>query len=297
MAQLLTNELFYPAIHESDKQWGITVSTAGFQSIEANTAYPPAGHPKTHRYHYHSGRILDEFQIVYITRGKAIFSSKSAGEQLLEEGSLFMLFPGEWHTYRPHEDTGWEAYWVGFRGDYASQLVVNRFFSPGKPFFRIGYNEEIIRLFQQITGHIKREEPGSQQLLGGIVFYMLGYLYHFQKNALFANKSIISKIDKARALMREHVNTNISTEEIAGMLHISYSWFRRSFRQYTGFSPAQYMIRLKVQRAKELLAQTNDSVKEIAGSLHFEPVDYFSVFFKRATGISPLAYRALCREK
>ena len=97
--------------------------------------------------------------------------------------------------------------------------------------------------------------------------------------------------------MREHVNTNISPEEIAEMLHISYSWFRRTFRQYTGFSPAQYITLMKVQRAKELLAQTNDSVKEIAGVLKFEPSDYFSVFFKRVTGVSPLAYRALCREK
>ncbi len=297
MTKLLTNEIFYPAIHESDEKWGITVTTAGFQLIEAHKAYPPEGHPKTHRYHYLSGRILDEFQLVYITKGKGVFSSKSVSEQLLEEGTLFMLFPGEWHTYRPHEDTGWEAYWVGFRGNYVSQLVANSFFLPENPFFQIGYNDEITSLFQQVIAHINREEPGSQQLLGGIIFHMLGYLFHFRKNAIFTNKAVVSKINKARVLMREHINTNISPEEIAGMLNISYSWFRRTFRQYTGFSPAQYIIQLKVQRAKELLSQTNDSVKEIADSLKFEPADYFSVFFKRATGISPLAYRLLSRGK
>jgi AraC-like DNA-binding protein len=57
------------------------------------------------------------------------------------------------------------------------------------------------------------------------------------------------------------------------------------------------MNQLKIQKAKELLANTNDSVKEIAYSLNFDPTDYFSVFFKRSTGINPLAYRAMNRSK
>jgi AraC-like DNA-binding protein len=97
--------------------------------------------------------------------------------------------------------------------------------------------------------------------------------------------------------MREYISAYISPEEIAANLNISYSWFRRIFRQYTGFSPAQYMIQLKIQKAKELLEQTNDSVKEIACALNFEPTDYFSVFFKRSTGLNPLAYRSLSRIK
>lgn len=297
MTETLKNEIFYPAIHEDDEKWGINVTTAGFQLIEANQLYPPEGHPQTHSYNYLSGRILNEFQLVYITQGKGFFSTSNIREILLEEGTLFMLFPGEWHTYRPLEESGWEAYWVGFCGNFASQLVNNGFFIPENPLFKIEHNEEIVRLFQQIIEYTKREEPGSQQLLGGIVFHMLGYLLHFRKNELFSDKIVVSKINKARVLMREHVQSKISPEEIADMLNISYSWFRRTFKQYTGFSPAQYIIQLKIQRAKELLSQTNDSVQQIATDLNFEPTDYFSVFFRRSTGMSPLAYRAICRTK
>ena len=297
MSEQLKNEIFYPAIHESDKQWGINVTTSGFQLIGANHVYPPEGHPQTHHYHYLTGRVLNEFQIVYITRGKAYFSSASHDETILEEGTIFVLFPGEWHTYRPLQETGWEAYWVGFKGEYTNSFLRNEILDKHFPFFPIGYNEEIVAMFQQINEHTKREEPGAQVLLGGIVLHMIGYLFHFRKNEIFPNKAIIPLLNKARVIMREHVCTKLTPEEIAAKLAISYSWFRRTFKEYTGFSPAQYMMQLKIQKAKELLAQTNDSVKQIAGMLNFEPPDYFSVFFKRATGQTPLAYRAMTRTK
>lgn len=297
MTDLLTNELFYLAVHEEDKKWGINVTTAGFQLVKPNQQYPPTGHPQTYSYNYRRGRILNEFQLVYITRGKGSFSSSNIEETILEEGTVFMLFPGEWHTYRPLNETGWEAYWVGFKGPYIQNLMENNFINPGNPFSQIGYDDEIVRLFQQINDHARREEPGAQQLLGGIVFHMLGYLLHYRKNEIFPNKTFVEMVSKARVLMREHVCSTISPEEIAGMLNISYSWFRRTFKQYTGFTPTQYMTQLKIQKAKELLAQTNDSVKRIASVLKFEPTDYFSVYFKRSTGINPMAYRAMCLRK
>lgn len=297
MTDLLTNELFYLAVHEEDKKWGINITTAGFQLVKPHQPYPPSGHPQTYSYNYRRGRILNEFQLVYITRGKGFFSSSNCEETILEEGTVFILFPGEWHTYRPLNETGWEAYWVGFKGSFIQNLMENNFINPGNPFCQIGYNEEIVRLFQQINEHSRREEPGAQQLLGGIVLHMLGYLHHYRKNEVFPNKSLVHMVSKARVLMREHVCSTISPEEIAGRLNISYSWFRRTFKQYTGFTPTQYSTQLKIQKAKELLAQTNDSVKEIAGVLKFEPADYFSVYFKRSTGISPMAYRAMCRTK
>jgi AraC-like DNA-binding protein len=249
----LKNDIIYPAIHEDDELWGIQVTTAGFQLIAPNQPYPPEGHPKTHSYQYVAGRTLLEFQLVYITKGKGVFSSSEIEETFVEEGTMFMIFPGEWHTYRPSSETGWEAYWIGFRGNYTTGFVENGFFKPESPFFQIGYNEEIVRLFQQTIENARREEPGAQQLLGGIVFHMLGYLLHFRKNEIFLNKAIVPVINKAKVLMREYISAYISPEEIAANLNISYSWFRRIFRQYTGFSPAQYMIQLKIQKAKELM--------------------------------------------
>jgi AraC-like DNA-binding protein len=294
---LLKNEIFYPTIHETDEKMGIVVTTSGFQIIPANHSYPPEGHPKTYAFHYGAGRILNEFQIIYITSGKGVFSSKETEEIVLNEGSIFILFPGMWHTYRPLPEIGWEAYWVGFRGDFVENLTEKGFLIQNNPFYQVGYNETIVNLFQEINENSKREEPGAQALLGGIVMHMLGILFHFRKNEVFSNKAFISLIAKAKVIMREHVLTDITAEEIANKLNISYSWFRRTFKEYTGFSPSQFMVQLRIQKAKEFLEQRNDSVKQIALQLNFESISYFSVFFKRETGLSPHNYRALCRIK
>jgi len=297
MSSLLKNEIFYPTIHEEDEKMGIVVTTSGFQLAPANRSYPPKGHPKTHNFHYQTGRILNEYQLIYITSGEGVFSSNETSKTTLKEGTLFILFPGMWHSYRPLPETGWEAYWVGFNGDFIKNLTEKDFLNPNYPFYNVGYNESIVKLFQEINENLKREEPGSQALLGGIVIHLLGTLIHFRKNEAFSNKAFISLINKAKVIMREHVSTNITAEEIAVKLNMSYSWFRRTFKVYTGFSPNQFMNQLKIQKAKELLAQTNDSVKLIALQLNFESTGYFSVFFKRETSQSPLEYRALCRIK
>jgi AraC-like DNA-binding protein len=63
------------------------------------------------------------------------------------------------------------------------------------------------------------------------------------------------------------------------------------FKQYTGFSPAQYQMEIKIQKSKDLLTSTSMPVKEIAFDLNFESVSYFVTFFKSKTGMSPTEYR------
>jgi AraC-like DNA-binding protein len=78
---------------------------------------------------------------------------------------------------------------------------------------------------------------------------------------------------------------------------MSYTWFRRMFRQYTGLAPAQYIAQLKIQKAKELLSITTKTVKEIALELGYESIDYFSTQFRKQTGQTPTQFRATCQGK
>ena len=70
-------------------------------------------------------------------------------------------------------------------------------------------------------------------------------------------------------------------------LGVSYSNFRKLFKEHTGLSPAIYQQALKLQRAKEMLTTTDMSIKEIAYRLNFDSPDYFSAKFKAKTGRKP----------
>ncbi|MGQ8337548.1 AraC family transcriptional regulator [Sunxiuqinia sp. A32] len=283
-------DVFYPAIHEADFKWGIVVTTVGLQSVEPNSQYPPKGHPQGYAFTPNKGRILDEYQLVYVSKGEGSFSTKQDKKVKLREGSLFLLHPEIWHSYKPDLLNGWDTYWVGFKGQYAKQMIEQSNFEKQNPVLNIGYKEEVVGLFRKIMDSAKREEPGSQQLMGGIICHLIGYLFQFQKNENFGDKVVISKINKARMIMREKFAI-ISPEEVASRLNISYSWFRRAFKEYTGFAPAQYLSQLKIQRAKDLLDHSPLSIKQIADELNFESPDYFSVYFKRNTGLAPSQYR------
>ena len=294
MQHLLNSNIRYLPVHEQDENWSLIVKTAGFQSVLPNSVYPTQGHPLDYSFNFQSGRVLEEFQMIYITKGSGTFESSSCKNTTIGEGSLFFLFPGEWHRFKPEQLTGWDSYWVGFKGKFAENLVANNYLSTGKPVVKVGFNEEIVSLFQRILEAGNEERAGYQQYISGIVIHLLGYVYFRAKDNHFEDQEVVQKIDKARVLIREQLNLNVRPEAIAKELVMTYSWFRRLFKQYTGLAPAQYITQLRLQRARELLTSTSKSVKEIAVEMNYESVDYFSTQFKRETRMTPTQYRKSC---
>ena len=91
--------------------------------------------------------------------------------------------------------------------------------------------------------------------------------------------------------MQASVETDLRMPEVAEHVGVNYTSFRNLFKQYTGLSPAQYFINLKIHRAKEMLRSTSASIKEISIILQFENPEYFATQFKKKTGISPTEFR------
>ncbi len=137
------------------------------------------------------------------------------------------------------------------------------------------------------------ERPGYHQFISGMVIHLLAYFLYQGKDRSWKDKDVLNKIDKARLIIRERINRTISPEELAASLNMSYTWFRRMFRQYTGQAPAQYIAQLKIQKAKELLTHSNKSIKEVALELGYESIDYFSTFFRKQTGTTPTQFRTM----
>jgi len=234
---------------------------------------------------------------VYIIHGEGKFRSKSVRLARINAGTVFMLFPGEWHSYRPDRHSGWSEYWIGFTGSYMDQLVTNGFFSRTEPILHIGQQEGVIEMFVKVITQAKKEKIGFQPLISGATIFILGQIYSIKRNSEFGNKEVENLINRARVIMRENIHNNISPEEIASSLNIGYSWFRRMFKQYTGLAPAQYQLQIKIQRGKEMLMDHSVSVKEIAFQLNFNSHYHFSNIFKQKTGMSPSKFRNLSIEK
>lgn len=102
-----------------------------------------------------------------------------------------------------------------------------------------------------------------------------------------------SLVYPAVVYIEEHLHEMIPMHEMASLCHLSRSYFSRLFQHDTGENYTDYVNRRKVERAKELLRDTPDSVSAIAAALGFMDVSYFVKLFKRFEGVTPLAYRKL----
>ena len=293
-----TGDIKYLIPADGDELWGLTVTGVGSQVITADEVYPPQNHPQGYFFDVEEGRVLDEFQLLDITDGEGMFTyGEPRVSQRIEEGKMFFLFPGVWHTYRPFENSGWKEYWIGFKGEMIDRLVASGYFSACSPVFDIGLNERIIDLYLKARDIANEDRIGAQPALSGIVMHLLGLMYYRQKSSVLHDEDIIGKVDKAKVVMRENVYENLSPQEVAERVGLGYSGFRKAFREYAGTSPAQYMKELKINEAKLLLATTNTTIKEISYHLKYDNPEYFSISFKRRTGKTPLEYRNFARIK
>ena len=282
---------------ERDAEWGLTISTVGREEIAPREEYPTKGHADGYYFDLQKGRTLDEYQLLYQPEGEGVFRSAHLPETKIKTGDIFLLFPGEWHTYHPSGTKGWKSYWIGFKGKNMDDRVKAGFLSPEKPIYHVGYSNEIISLYEEAYKTAQEEEAAyAQQTMAGIVNHLIGKVYSLERNIILNKDSKhVDIINRARLRIRESLEDTLTIQEIAQELGISYSSFRKLFKEHTGFTPALYQQTLKLQRAKELLSTTDESIKEIAYRLNFESPDYFSTKFKSQTGMKPSDFRNTTR--
>ena len=91
--------------------------------------------------------------------------------------------------------------------------------------------------------------------------------------------------------MHFRYTSNLSVSDLAQMEHLSVSRYREIFRLAFGVSPSEYLMKLRISYARELLTTTELSVTEVAKACGFEDVMYFSRLFRKKAGVSPGAYR------
>ncbi len=288
-------EFKYLIVNDKDHQFGLWVNTVGFQAIQPNSPYPLKDHPSGYFFNTLKGRVLPEYQIVYITKGRGLFASDSTPERQVCKGRLMILFPGQWHTYHPLQQTGWNEHYIGFEGGIIDNLIRNSFISKENQVLEVGLNEELVSLFSRALEIAEADKISAQQYLSGIVLHMVGIILSASKNKIFEVGDVDQKIEQAKIIMNENVLKNVDPEELAMKLNISYSWFRKVFKDYTGYAPAKYFQELKLRKAKQLLVGTSQSVKEISFMLDYKSTEHFFSLFKKRTGFTPLEYRAYAR--
>jgi AraC-like DNA-binding protein len=271
--------------------WGLELTTVGYYHAAPHTRYPPPGHPKTHNFEWRTGRQLDEYQIIYVPAGIGSLETKAQRSDV-RAGDLILLHEGDWHRYRPDVKTGWETYWVGFKGPYIDNYVRERLFAdPTSSTRSIGYREELISVFEQLIRLSKRDATLAKRVSLGALLQVIAHA-SIPPPTEIIQRSPATLSEKAVAFMRENLFTDIDFRRLASSFGLSYSRFRSVFKDDTGVAPHQFLLNERLACARRLLEDPSVEIKTIGYKVGFHSPSYFSRLFRRKTGVSPSAARA-----
>ena len=100
-----------------------------------------------------------------------------------------------------------------------------------------------------------------------------------------------TEIFKVMQYISNHVNQNISVEEIANHLQMDRTTLSKKFKRELGFNISEFIMRKKIEEAKSLLIHSDKTISEISEYLCFSTQSYFQNVFKKKNGMTPKEYR------
>lgn len=136
--------------------------------------------------------------------------------------------------------------------------------------------------------------PGKELIVKSYFFELLYTLYTEKLEPKVGQDAVngFEKIKQAFDYINERFMENIKIEELAALCNLSTNYFSTLFKKNTTYSPKEYIMRIRIEKAKALLIQSNQPINELCDQVGFNDIHYFSFYFKKFEGLSPSQYRA-----
>ncbi|NLD47856.1 MAG: helix-turn-helix transcriptional regulator [Clostridiaceae bacterium] len=150
-------------------------------------------------------------------------------------------------------------------------------------------------LFDSILKEFINPSQGAELILKSYTLNLIYQLYHDVSDPLTNSSMTFTPHFKMIKRVMEHIEKNLEKKillsDMAKLSDLSPNHFHRVFSQTTGFTPNEFITKLRIDRAKDLLVRTNSSVSEISLQCGFENIPYFSYLFKKQVNLSPGEFR------
>lgn len=245
--------------------------------------------------HFHSN-----YELIYIKNGSARIQIESKSYPL-RRGSLIFISRLEAHAITASSGD-YERYFVIIKGDHLDDLVANPRLT------------SVFRNRPAAFCHVfdmSREEAAMELCFSGLVReYAEDTVYSMEKFNAYMSIIFITafrlyptafpsmsgpfseELFQIQKYLEDHFREDISISELAARYYISPNYLSRRFKQQTGYSPKQYLVNIRLARAKALLLETGAPVSAIAVQCGFQDVSNFIRLFREREGVTPNKFRS-----
>ncbi|WP_339316552.1 AraC family transcriptional regulator [Paenibacillus sp. FSL R10-2734] len=253
-----------------------------------------AGQSQTIPNHQAGPKIYDYYLLHFIESGSGVFRTEHH-KYVLGKGDCFLIHPGQLVSYISDKDQPWCYRWAAFTGSEADALVLQTGFTPEKPVVTTTDESGIPGALSSIMQAFKANKESAH-------LTSLGYLYLIVGEAADLLSSF-SRLPGAESQVKRTVKQMIhymasqyahpvSIEQMCDTLGYNRAYLSRVFKQETGLSPVTYLLKLRIEKSRQLLRERPElSVEQVAASVGLTDALYFSRQFKRFCAQSPTAYR------
>ena len=235
-----------------------------------------------------SDALFPHWAFVMITAGSGYYQVGEGERQKVDAGSWFCLFPGVTFNYGPCTDGNWDEYYFTVDGNRVQEWLECWLPHP-EAVKKAVYDDSLIHRMEMM---FKLIDSGIPSNMDRAALILEGFLY-----------DLVSQSDRSEASNRESFALKVIEDisqslhmqqepaDMAARHHISVSTLRRIVHQFTGYPLNEFLHRLRVAEARNILLNTELTVKEVGEALGYKDTFYFSRVFKRITGVSPRSYR------
>lgn len=266
-------------VHFKDKSRPLIVGSCGTFRLHHRPRLP------TYR---PRGRI--DFQLLYVAAGKAHFFLNEE-DVIVTAGHMVLYQPKEVQRYVYYGVDQTEVFWVHFTGSDVKNILKSYGIPLTEHVFYTGQLPAYKNLFQKMILELQTCKPHYEELLSLLLRQLFILLSRQLQDGHKAADHIQSEIESAIRYFSNNYQTDIVIDQYAASIHRSTAWFIRNFKHYTGMTPMQYIISVRMTNAQRLLGTTEYNITEIASVVGYDNPLYFSRLFKKQIGLSPTDYR------
>lgn len=255
------------------------------------------------KYHYKQARAClgahthrHMLEICFCSKGEQLYKVNKTFYKI-KGGELFVTFPGELHGTGEYPEEKGEMYWVIISADTARRFL----HFEGR--LAAEWNRQLLQLPRHFKGnrtlktklekafqcHTAQNSLLKQIKMQHLLADFLLEVFDCSQSAAFRKKT--KRMEELDAYMREHIDEPVTLQQLATLSGLSLSRFKAWFKEETGTTPLDYILKYRIKKAQEYLQRGKDPINSIAYDTGFQSTQYFATVFKKFTGLQPREYR------
>lgn len=277
---------------ETHHSFSVQVNAAPLKG-EMSVLFSGMGEPVSG--HFIGPAVHDHYLIHIVLEGEGVFETLGETHHC-GAGDAFVIFPDILVKYEASQLRPWKYMWVGFSGTIVEEALASIGIAPDRAVIRGCPLDEMEQMFNRVRDSLERKDfsaMGSMEASGWLRL-ILAHLARQNEpedaKLVQSRLSSYDQIDQAIRLISLQYGQQLSIEALAHTLGYHRTHLTKLFKEATGLSPKQYLLKVRMKKAEELL-DSDLTVAQIASSVGYNDPLFFTKQFHKWSGLSPTAYR------